>query len=267
MEIKISEHEDALFAIKMVVTFIVLIWVGNSLSKLFQYISSESLVMVITYAIYFGIIALFVLFQKIMLIGYMKGNGICISEYQFPEVYKEYKDMLEQLGIQKEPKLFILQQGGLLNAFAIRFSGHNYIAIYSDIFSIINSDKDTLKFVIGHELGHIKRNHMSKRFWTFPSSIVPFLTPAYSRMCEYTCDNIGAALIKDDYIDGLVLLAAGKELYKRINIGNYLDEANRNYTFVVKFVNLFMSHPYLPKRIKNLNSFNYKCVRPEIENM
>jgi len=200
------------------------------------------------------------MFQKIFLVAYMKGNGICVSENQFPEVYSEYCLMGEKLHIKKLPKLFIVQQGGLLNAFAIRFSGRNYIAVYSDIFSILNSDPDTLKYVIGHELGHVKRNHMSKRFWTFPSSVIPFLTPAYSRMCEYTCDNIGAGLVKDDFIDGLVLLAAGKDLYKRIDISNYLEEAKKNNSFVVKFVGLFMSHPYLPKRIKNIRNIG---ISPE----
>jgi len=254
MELKINRKENIYFTLKVIFTLLILVWVISFISKFLSAMSSLALTTVLTFLIYFLMILLFVFIQKIILVAYMKGNGICVSENQFPEVYEEYKAMIEKLGIKKEPQLFILQQGGLLNAFAIRFSGKNYIAIYSDIFSILTSDIDTLKFVIGHELAHVKRKHMSKNFWTFPSSIVPFLTPAYSRMCEYTCDNIGTALVKENYIDKLVLLAAGKELYKNVNVKNYIDEAGKHNTAVVKFVGLFLSHPYLPRRIKNINS-------------
>lgn len=254
MEYKIHKRENLYFTLKIIFTFVILVWFISLLAKFLSSMSSLALPTLLTFIIYFLMIVLFIFFQKILLVAYMKGNGICVSENQFPEVYKEYKVMVEKLGIKKEPQLFILQQGGLLNAFAIRFSGRNYIAIYSDVFSVLTSDLDTLKFVIGHELAHVKRNHMSKRFWTFPSSAIPFLTPAYSRMCEYTCDNIGTALVKENYIDGLVLLAAGKELYKNVNVENYIEESDKNNTAVVKFVGLFLSHPYLPRRIKNINT-------------
>jgi Zn-dependent protease with chaperone function len=162
--------------------------------------------------------------------------------------------MAGKLGLKIIPPLFILQQGGMLNAFAIRLSGENYIAIYSDIFSLYKSDIETVKFVLAHELGHVKQKHNQKRVWTFPSSIIPFLTPAYSRACEYTCDNIGGSLIPDETsrLNGLLLLAGGKDIYKEINIKNYLETAERHRSFAVDLVNLFISHPYLPKRIENL---------------
>jgi len=141
---------------------------------------------------------------------------------------------------------------GLLNAFAIRFSGNNYIAIYSDVFEMMNSDIDTLKYIIGHELGHVKRMHMSKRFWTLLSSVVPFLSSAYSRSCEYTCDNIGLAVSSSDCRRALVLLAAGKNLYKQVDIENLILDSKSNNTLSVKIMGCFMSHPYLPKRIENL---------------
>ena len=146
------------------------------------------------------------------------------------------------------------QQGGMLNAFAIRFSGRNYIAIYSDIFSLISTDIDAVKFVLGHELGHVKRHHMSKRFWTFPSSIIPFLTATYSRSCEYTCDNIGNEFSLNNSLNGLLVLAAGKELYKKINIDSYLKNAKKNNSISVKVIGWCLSHPYLPNRLENIKN-------------
>ena len=95
---------------------------------------------------------------------------------------------------------------------------------------------------------------MSKRFWTFPSSVIPFLTAAYSRSCEYTCDNIGAEFVEGSPLSGLVLLAAGKDLYRSIDIDDYIEEARKNNSAAVRFTGLFLSHPYLPKRLRNLAS-------------
>lgn len=249
MEIKVHRNEEILFVIKATVTVIITWLVITFLTKMS---GSTDKMMFLTFVFYFVFIGLFFYIQKILLVAYVKGNGICVSEKQFPDVFNEYRLMADKLDLPQVPGLFIIQQGGMLNAFAVRFSGSNYIAVYSDIFALMSSDPEVLKFVIGHELGHVKRSHMSKRFWTFPSSVVPFLTPAYSRACEYTCDNIGAALVKEKFIDGLVLLAAGKELYKKVDIGNYLTEAARHNTLAVKFASLFMSHPYLPKRVRNI---------------
>ena len=79
--------------------------------------------------------------------------------------------------------------------------------------------------------------------------MIPFLEAAYSRACEYTCDNIGDALAPGKSVAALVLLAAGRDVYKRVNPESYVRNAEENNTAVVKFAGLFMSHPYLPRRI------------------
>jgi Zn-dependent protease with chaperone function len=196
MEYKVDKLEDVYFAIKVLFTILVLALIVYLIRAVSMY--SSTLITLTTFLVYIVVIILFLLFQKIFLIGYLKGNGVQLSERQFPEVYREYQQMAKDLGIAKEPKLYIVQQGGALNAFAVRFSGSNYIAIFSDVFSLAQEDLDTVKFIIGHELAHIKRNHMSKRFWTCLSSLVPFLTAAYSRKCENTCDNIGYVFSRDN---------------------------------------------------------------------
>jgi tetratricopeptide (TPR) repeat protein len=170
--------------------------------------------------------------------------------------------MAEQLELKKVPPLFILESGGLLNAFATRFGGKNYIAIYSDIFALYKTDIESVKFVLAHELGHIKRKHMQKSFWTFPSFIIPFLNSAYSRACEYTCDNIGSSLVSDENsrLNGILLLAGGKDIYREINVENYIKTAEQNRSFIVNFVNLFRSHPYLPNRIENIQGKTHNNI-------
>jgi Zn-dependent protease with chaperone function len=252
MEIKVHKKENILFMVKVLFTILIIFIVGVWI-KSFSGKSDTSYTAIITAVITYAIIIfLFVIFQKIYMVAYLKGNGIQISEDQFPEIYSEYMRMANELGMKKVPALFLTQQGGMLNAFAIRFSGRNYIAIYSDIFSLISTDIDAVKFVLGHELGHVKRHHMSKRFWTFPSSIIPFLTATYSRSCEYTCDNIGNEFALNNSLNGLLVLAAGKDLYKKINIESYIKNAKKNKSLSVKVIGWCLSHPYLPCRLENL---------------
>ena len=251
MDYSVRKSENILFAIKVVATIGIILGIIFSLSYVKDMAHITTIVTVIVYIV---LILLYLWFYKVYLVAYMKGNGICVSETQFHDIFEIYCDMAKKLGLKKIPPLFIMQQGGLLNAFAVRLSGKNYVAIYSDIFSLYKSDIESVKFILAHELGHIKRKHNQKRFWTFPSSIIPFLTPAYSRACEYTCDNIGSSFISDETarLNGLLLLAGGKDLYKEIDIKNYLETAKQNRSFAVNFINLFISHPYLPKRIENL---------------
>lgn len=252
MSFKVEKKENIFFALKVIFSLLVLFWVIQAI-KMISGLGTEAITTSVTIFLIYGIfIWIFVFFQKIILIGHLKGNGIEVSQKQFSDVYYKYTKMAENLQIKKVPRLFILQQGGMLNAFATRFSGKNYIAIYSEIFSVFEENENVVQFILAHELGHVKRNHLIKRFWTFPSMVVPFLEAAYSRSCEYTCDNIGKSLVPDECIQGLILLAAGKDIYKKINIESYIENARENNTTVVKFANLFMSHPYLPRRIEKL---------------
>ena len=165
MEVSVDNSENVFFIVKIFFTIVVLAGIIGLIGSITNSVVS-SVATISIFIIYALIIALFFLFQKIYLIGYMKANGIEIKNNQFPEVYAEYQKMTQDAQIKKVPKLFILQQGGALNAFAIRFSGNNYIAIYSDIFSLMHTDLDAVRFILGHEIGHVARKHMTKRFWT-----------------------------------------------------------------------------------------------------
>jgi len=253
MDYKVNAKENGYFAARVVFTVLVWALIINLCTSLGSngLFDGAMMSIMITYAVF---IALFIAFQKIFIIAYMKGDGIAVSERQFSEVYSRYLAMAAKLGIKKVPPLFVLQQGGALNAFAIRFSRRNYVAVYSDVFAVHESDPDALDFVLAHELGHVRRAHMSKAFWTFPSACVPFLAQAWSRACEYTCDNIGASLTGSGKSNGLTLLAGGSDLYKKVDLAAYLESARLHRTGSVKFVGLFMSHPWLPARIENVRS-------------
>jgi Zn-dependent protease with chaperone function len=173
---------------------------------------------VLTYLI-FGIVAYFI-FHGLHL-GHVRGNGIRVSSSQFPQLHSIAEQHSRRLGIEETPAIFVLQSGGVLNAFATRFLGRNFVIIYSDVLALATQKGEkAVSFILGHELGHVQRKHMTRRALLYPAMIVPFLGSAYSRACEYTCDRFGNALEPQGGVDGLLVLAAGRDLYTQVSPTN-----------------------------------------------
>ncbi len=199
--------------------------------------------------------ALFLLFGIIvsqLMIGFLKGNAIKVSNTQFPDAFKILQSHSENLGLKKAPAMYILQGNGMLNAFATRVARKNFVVLYSDIFELAyEQGKDAVSFIIGHELGHIKRNHVGfiKLLLTIPARLVPFLSSAYSRACEYTCDNIGYNLAPKGAINGMLILASGKKLYKKVNVESLVNNPEDHKGFAFWFSEKLSTHPHIVKRL------------------
>ena len=199
---------------------------------------------------YASLILLFIIIQMGLLIGYLKGNAIKISENQLPDIYEIVKHQSAALGMATTPQVYLVQVGGALNAFATSFMGTNYVVIYSDILEeAYENNIHSVEFIVGHELGHVKRKHVLKRLILFPSFIIPFLSSAYSRACEYTCDNIGAALSPKGARNGLLILASGKRLYSKINVEQFALQMHSEGGFWAWLSEKTSSHPKLARRV------------------
>lgn len=215
------------------------------------------------FMIYGSTIILFLAFRMGLLIGYLRNNAVKINEQQLPDIYAIVKRQAEALGMARIPQVYLLQAGGLLNAFATRYLGRNYIVIYSDILEEAYEDNlEAVEFIIGHELGHVKRKHILKRTLLFPSIFIPFLNAAYSRGCEYTCDSIGAALSPRGAINGLVLLASGKKLYKKVSTEGFIAQAKSERGFWSWFSEKISTHPKLTRRV---SKFQGEEFAPDLE--
>jgi len=244
---RVEPKENLYFIISLVVSLIVYTAIVLGLMAAIETGKSEFITIFATYAIAI-LVALH--FMRGLLVGYIKGNAVRIGPHQFADIYQTVAQQAKALGLGRMPDVYLLQQGGLLNAFATRFMGSDYIVLYSDLMEeAYEQNKATVDFVIAHELGHVKRQHILKRLIVFPSFIVPFLPYAYSRACEYTCDSIGASLSADGARTGLVVLAAGKKLYRKVNTQQFVEQMHTNRGFWYWFAEKASTHPHLVKRL------------------
>jgi len=256
MTTKPHKKENLYFYLRVAFSLLGLYLISWGISSLLSIAGSTFVMTFVTFTIYVLLFVFYFWLLQVFMIGHLRGNGVQISQNQFPEVFAMIEEASSVLGLKNPPKVFLVQSGGVLNAFATRFAGKDYVAIYSDVFSTVESQPDVLKFVLTHELAHVSRKHIQKRFWTFLSFYVPFLGSAYSRACEYTCDSFAAEIVPSGSVNGLLLLAAGKDLFGKVNLEQYLNAFDQNNTGAVKFTGVFASHPHLPKRIKYLKSLS-----------
>lgn len=216
--------------------------------------------------LYGPMIALMLLFVHGMLIGNLKGNGVKISDRQFPEIHQSAQRLSKKLGMNNLPDIYLLQSGGALNAFATNFLGKNFVVLYSDVMELAYEEgQEAVDFILCHELVHLQRKHISKNLLLLPSQIIPFLGTAYSRACEYTCDAIASHLVPNGAMSGLLVLAGGKKLHKRMNISAFTAQASEDSGFWTWFAEINSSHPFLSKRVRRINelvpapsSFSYE---------
>jgi len=188
-----------------------------------------------------------------MALGSVRGNAVRVSEKQFPQLYRLTVAHARRLDLKEVPAVYVLQSGGLLNAFATRFSGRDFVIINSDVLEMaLDQGEAAVGFIVGHELAHLWRGHLRHRWLTIPARFLPYLGSAYSRACEYTCDRIGAACQPEGAISGLLALAAGKQLHPHVDVREFAAQAEKDQSFWIRRAELMSSHPLLTKRVAAL---------------
>lgn len=207
-----------------------------------------------------GLILVYVLFGFLFyvmaqsaLIAYLRGDAVVVSATQYPDLEERIKRCAAKLDMPIPHQAFLLHGNGIFNAFATRFLGKNYIALYSDVVDALEDHPNALDFYIGHELGHVKRNHVLKHTFLLPSMWLPLVGAAYARACELTCDRHGLACCQnpEDARLGMAALAAGGKRWKTLQQAEYARQAERP-GFWMSFHELCADYPWLSKRMSAL---------------
>lgn len=191
------------------------------------------------------------LFAQSALIAHIKGNGIELSEAQFPDLHAQFTACCSRLQMQTPPKAYILNGNGGLNAFATKFLGTQFVVLMSDVVDAMDKHADGVRFYIGHELGHLRMKHLSGHLLRWPAMWLPLIGAAYSRARETTCDRHGLACSgsPEGAARALAALSAGAERWKQLDVAAYLDQAKHSSGFWMSFHELTAGYPWLTKRV------------------
>jgi len=189
----------------------------------------------------------------------IRGSAVRLSRRQFPDIYTVKEEFARRLRLRRDPEIYLMSGNGVLNAFAASTFGYDFVVIHSELFSnTYEKNKDALSFIVGHELGHLRLGHT--RLWYQLSTAyvdrVPLLGGFLSRAREFSCDRHGAYLAPQGE-EGLVLLAAGRYVYKEVDVEELLEQARRFRGFWPTVAQLPQSHPFAVRRIRVLYDLGF----------
>lgn len=84
------------------------------------------------------------------------GSAVRVTERQFKDVHRIYQECCDVLDVHEVPELFV-SQTPFVNAGAVGFD-RPFITLNSGTLAIL--DRDELRVVLGHELGHVLSGHV-----------------------------------------------------------------------------------------------------------
>jgi Zn-dependent protease with chaperone function len=183
-----------------------------------------------------------------------RGTAVLLAPAQFPELYRTAEELASALRLPRRPDVFVANGNGTLNAFAAQAASHDYVVLASELFANLHGhNREGLRFVLGHELGHIRLHHVSLWYQLAVaySARIPILGPTLSRLREYSCDRHGAAVAPAGAA-GLVLLTSGRYTETAVDVDQLLAQGRELRGFWVGLAQLPRSHPFTVRRLERL---------------
>ncbi len=203
--------------------------------------------------------------------GAVIASGIPINAANYPELNVLVEECVEKLGI-KRPYVIISSCLSGLNAMAFGSDEEPYIAISPLMVKTLNPRQ--LKFVIGHECGHVAMGHMIYHtvisIAAMFASAVPLIGPivnmvgtlplmAWSRRSEISADRAGMLCCGECLTAQRTLLQLEMPFMdaSAIDIEEYVSNSDKYLSKgIIRKLNEFDdAHPIIPKRIHALSVF------------
>ncbi|MGM0603559.1 MAG: M48 family metallopeptidase [Bacillota bacterium] len=212
------------------------------------------------------------------------GSNVRITEKMFPELYKLFQESCQRLDMDYHPDLYIIQEPKI-NAFAAGVE-EPIVVITSGAYDLL--DRDELIFILGHELGHVKSEHV---LYHQMASYLPYIGNLigsatlglgslistslelallnWKRKSEFTSDRAGLLCCQNftTVITAMMKMGgAPPEVYDRLDHNAFLQQAREfegfdedNFDKFAKiFSVMFASHPWTVMRAAEIeNWYNY----------
>ncbi len=189
--------------------------------------------------------------------------GLRVNASQAPQLAGLAAQCIQRL--RPDPVEIYLVKSNTLNAYTFGFSNPKIVVLYSPLLQVM--DADELKFVIGHELGHVALGHtwlntlisgMAGVPTSFAGAIILTLAfRSWNRACEFSADRAGllACGSLGKSISALAQLAVGDintqaELQHALAL---LEREDDDFTNAIG--EALSTHPMIIKRIHELRKW------------
>jgi len=202
-----------------------------------------------------------------LLIARIKSEAVRLDANQLPELASAFAEICSRVGLQNIPELYLMQSGGILNAFATRHCARDFVVIYSDILEAYGAQSGEIKFLLGHEIGHIRSRHILKQMMLLPGMFLPLIGSAYARACESSCDRFGAFASGDAEasVRAMMILSGGKYAGRQLMADAFSNQHHASRGFFVSLHELFSGYPTLSKRVSDLLDLQRGELRPQAQ--
>jgi Zn-dependent protease with chaperone function len=199
------------------------------------------------------------------------GSAVKVSDRQFPRIQRIAEACASTLGIAT-PTIYVVNNP-YLNAGTYGTNEESFILVNSAL--VDHYTDEELLTVIGHECGHIHNGHVvyltalhylvtvASVFLAWVAQPALVALKAWSRRAEITSDRAGMLCARDAATAerAITKLALGsRKLYEEFNLEAFLEQHQEGREGVGKYMEVFASHPWLPKRVLAMREFAKSTV-------
>jgi Zn-dependent protease with chaperone function len=204
------------------------------------------------------------------------GSNIKVTTRNFPQLYRALLTVCEVLNLGKIPEFYVEQ--GFINALTVGVE-NPIVVIKSAAISLLSYDE--LLFLLGHEVAHIKSEHM---LYHQIAQIFPFISGLmgaigslvgsglqvallnWYRKSEYTADRGGLLACQDinAAVSAMMKIAgAPMRYYKALNPADFLEQAREfegmdddKMNTMAKYLSImFADHPWTVMRASEMDKW------------
>lgn len=211
-------------------------------------------------------------YERIYTIQYT-GSHLKVTSENYPKIYEYLQYAAQILDLPNVPDLYI-QWGYAINAFTVG-SEKPIVVLNSGLLDLC--DDDEIMFIVGHELGHVKSNHMLYHmmaqlvtsiidqiaFGNLLGMPIKYALLYWDRMSEFTADRAGlmACQNKDAAIRAFMKMSGIPiKHFSEMNYKTFIQQAEEfkqldyeNLNKIVKFISIADStHPWTVMRAAEL---------------
>ncbi len=207
----------------------------------------------------------------------MEGHSLRVQKELLPDVYELCQQVKKKLNFNDEVDFYITGDSDV-NAFSLAAEDegeHHIVNVNSALFDLMSTDE--LRFVIGHELGHLinKDTALARLIgFVFPEGAAVPVTLQYKirlheQLAELVADRYGFMATEDlgVCVTAFFKMASGLDLQKmNVSIDALIADNNKRLDYFLKDKGISRSsHPVNPIRVQALNLFATCKTQEELQ--